>query len=115
MSYRLGIDVGGTFTDLLLCNEKSGALTLTKVAATPPDHAIGVIHISGPAVSTQKDRTMLLLPKHDGRLDAYQNILIFPDSYENKASKAKVQGKAPAEKNAKFVAMPAPPAAKREK
>ena len=24
MSYRLGIDVGGTFTDLLLFNEKSG-------------------------------------------------------------------------------------------
>lgn len=44
MSYRLGIDVGGTFTDLLLFNEKSGALTLTKVASTPQDQSIGVIN-----------------------------------------------------------------------
>ena len=26
MSYRLGVDVGGTFTDLLLVNENSGDL-----------------------------------------------------------------------------------------
>ncbi len=44
MSYRLGIDVGGTFTDLLLFNEKTGALTLTKVASTPHDQSIGVIN-----------------------------------------------------------------------
>jgi N-methylhydantoinase A len=43
MSYRLGIDVGGTFTDLLLFNEKTGGMTLTKVASTPQDQSIGVI------------------------------------------------------------------------
>lgn len=43
MSYRLGIDVGGTFTDLLLFNEKSGEMTLTKVSSTPQDQSIGVI------------------------------------------------------------------------
>ena len=40
--YRLGIDVGGTFTDLLLLNEADGRLTALKVASTPaaPEQAI---------------------------------------------------------------------------
>ncbi|MCI0337376.1 MAG: hydantoinase/oxoprolinase family protein [Acidobacteria bacterium] len=44
MGYRLGIDVGGTFTDLLLFNEQSGEMTLAKVPSTPQDQSIGVIH-----------------------------------------------------------------------
>ncbi len=44
MSYRLGIDVGGTFTDLLLFNEKTGEIQLTKVSSTPQDQSIGVIN-----------------------------------------------------------------------
>ena len=35
MSYRLGVDVGGTFTDLLLINEKTGATHTAKVPSTP--------------------------------------------------------------------------------
>ena len=31
MSYRLGVDVGGTFTDLLLINEQSGETYTAKV------------------------------------------------------------------------------------
>jgi len=42
MSYRLGVDVGGTFTDLLLVNEKSGDLHTAKVPSTPEDSSIGV-------------------------------------------------------------------------
>ena len=53
-------------------------------------------HLNGPAVITQKDTTTLILPKHYGRVDAYQNILIFPDGYEGKAAKAKTNGKAAA-------------------
>jgi N-methylhydantoinase A len=44
MSYRLGIDVGGTFTDLLLFNEQTGEMHLTKVSSTPQDQSIGVIN-----------------------------------------------------------------------
>ncbi|MEI6666665.1 MAG: hydantoinase/oxoprolinase family protein [Acidobacteriota bacterium] len=43
MSYRLGVDVGGTFTDFLLYNEKTGKLHLTKVPSTPSDQSIGVL------------------------------------------------------------------------
>lgn len=43
MSYRLGVDVGGTFTDLLLVNEKSGETYTAKVPSTPEDSSLGVI------------------------------------------------------------------------
>ncbi len=43
MSYRLGVDVGGTFTDLLLINESSGATHMAKVPSTPEDSSIGVL------------------------------------------------------------------------
>jgi N-methylhydantoinase A len=42
--------------------------------------------VQGPAVITQNDTTTLILPKHYGRVDAYQNILIFPNGYETKAA-----------------------------
>ena len=44
MSYRLGVDVGGTFTDLLLINEESGATHTAKVPSTPEDSSLGVLH-----------------------------------------------------------------------
>jgi N-methylhydantoinase A len=44
MSYRLGVDVGGTFTDLFLVNEKSGRVFTAKVPSTPADQSIGVLH-----------------------------------------------------------------------
>jgi N-methylhydantoinase A len=43
MSYRLGVDVGGTFTDLLLVNEKNGQSWSAKVPSTPADQSIGVL------------------------------------------------------------------------
>ena len=44
MSYRLGVDVGGTFTDLLLVDEKSGKLYTAKVPSTPDDSSKGVFN-----------------------------------------------------------------------
>mgnify|MGYP003973423293 CR=1 FL=1 len=44
MSYRLGVDVGGTFTDLLLVNEKTGELHTAKVPSTPDDSSRGVFN-----------------------------------------------------------------------
>lgn len=43
MSYRLGVDVGGTFTDVLLVDEDSGATWRAKTASTPSDQAVGVL------------------------------------------------------------------------
>lgn len=44
MSYRLGVDVGGTFTDVLLVDAVSGALHSAKVPSTPADSSIGVLN-----------------------------------------------------------------------
>ncbi|MDZ4728420.1 MAG: hydantoinase/oxoprolinase family protein [Xanthomonadales bacterium] len=44
MSYRLGVDVGGTFTDLLLINEETGETHTAKVPSTPKDSSIGVLN-----------------------------------------------------------------------
>jgi N-methylhydantoinase A len=43
MAYRLGVDVGGTFTDVLVLEEEKGTLTLEKVLSTPEDQSIGVL------------------------------------------------------------------------
>lgn len=40
--YRIGIDVGGTFTDLVAVDE-AGRVTLAKSASTPEDQSIGVM------------------------------------------------------------------------
>ena len=44
MSYRLGVDVGGTFTDFLLINESDGSTYTAKVPSTPEDSSIGVLN-----------------------------------------------------------------------
>jgi N-methylhydantoinase A len=44
MSSRLGIDVGGTFTDLLLFDGATGATHLLKTPSTPEDQSIGIHH-----------------------------------------------------------------------
>ncbi|TDI15406.1 MAG: hydantoinase/oxoprolinase family protein [Acidobacteria bacterium] len=43
MAYRLGVDVGGTFTDLLLVDEDTGDLTRVKTPSTPADPSQGVL------------------------------------------------------------------------
>ena len=43
MASRLGIDVGGTFTDLLLFNEASQEIQLLKTPSTPEDQSVGIL------------------------------------------------------------------------
>lgn len=43
MAYRLGVDVGGTFTDLLLFDEDSGQFWRHKTHSTPADSSLGVL------------------------------------------------------------------------
>lgn len=44
MAYRLGVDVGGTFTDVLLIDERTGATHRAKTASTPSDQSVGVLN-----------------------------------------------------------------------
>ncbi len=43
MAYRLGVDVGGTFTDLLLFNDADGGFWRHKTPSTPHDQSEGVM------------------------------------------------------------------------
>ncbi len=45
MTYRLGVDVGGTFTDLLLIDEATGGTWTAKVPSTLEDSTIGVLDL----------------------------------------------------------------------
>jgi N-methylhydantoinase A len=41
--YRIGVDIGGTFTDLVLLNTSNGQLVNEKVLTTPKDPSVGVL------------------------------------------------------------------------
>ena len=43
MAYRLGIDIGGTFTDFALVDDETGALTVYKQLTTPHDPSEAVL------------------------------------------------------------------------
>src|SRR3712207_2594555 len=43
MGYRLGVDVGGTFTDLFLVSDENGARYRVKTPSTPSDPSQGVL------------------------------------------------------------------------
>lgn len=44
MGYRLGVDVGGTFTDLLLFDDESGDFWRHKTPSTPADSSEGILN-----------------------------------------------------------------------
>ena len=58
--YRIGIDVGGTFTDLVAI-DSNGAATLAKVPSTPEDPSLGVLDgLAALAAKLGRGRTDLL-------------------------------------------------------
>lgn len=42
MSYKLSVDVGGTFTDIVVFDDKEKKTYVTKVSSTPQDYSIGI-------------------------------------------------------------------------
>src|SRR5947207_1767139 len=48
---RVGIDIGGTFTDLILIDDTTGELTVGKVLTTPADPSRAVAHVLQDALS----------------------------------------------------------------
>lgn len=50
MGWRIGVDIGGTFTDVALVDEEGGEIRIAKVATTPEDFGRGVIEALGTAL-----------------------------------------------------------------
>ena len=54
---RIGVDVGGTFTDVCLFDENTGQIYVEKVASTAEDASIGICQgLNTDPVSLQADK-----------------------------------------------------------
>jgi hypothetical protein len=63
-SWRLGCDIGGTFTDFVLLDETTGAFTVEKVLTTPADPSEAV-----------DDGVVKLLARHPGFVAATEHVI----------------------------------------
>ena len=50
MTWRIGVDIGGTFTDVAVVDEADGSIGVTKVSSTPEDFGRGVIEALNQAI-----------------------------------------------------------------
>ena len=53
MSWRIGVDIGGTFTDVALVDEETGQIGIAKVPTTPRDFGLGVVEALAIALKEQ--------------------------------------------------------------
>src|SRR6185503_18965437 len=53
MSWRIGVDIGGTFTDVVLVDETRGGIGVVKVPTTPRDFARGVLDALAAATASR--------------------------------------------------------------
>ena len=45
LASRIGVDIGGTFTDFILYNEKDNSITIDKIPTTPEEPQKAVIEV----------------------------------------------------------------------
>jgi N-methylhydantoinase A len=64
VTYRLGVDVGGTFTDVVLYDSGGQRVWLAKTPSTPGDQSVGVIE----GIRLAADRARVALPDLDAIL-----------------------------------------------
>ena len=74
----IGVDIGGTFTDLMLYDTDSAAVHVHKVRSTPsaPDQAMvqGISELCAQA-GVDSGRCRRRLPRHDGRDERGARVL----------------------------------------
>ena len=82
MGYRIGVDVGGTFTDFVLARE-GGGIRLGKVPSSLGDQSLGVMQgiaalARDEGLETREERftTIVLQPGHRAELDRHDNYAI---------------------------------------
>ena len=63
MSWRLGVDAGGTFTDVCTYDEQTGNITVIKIPSTPTDPGDAVLAgVPHPAVARRPDSVRAAAP-----------------------------------------------------
>ncbi len=67
--YRLGIDIGGTFTDGILLNETTGEIRTAKVPSTPSDPSVGFLNVVDRMLAQGFPRSRGKCPKDKGGLE----------------------------------------------
>ena len=68
MATRIGVDVGGTFTDLIFYDDETGEVRVGKVPTTPAAPDEGVLDAISAAAHDRARRRVEVLPaRHDGR------------------------------------------------
>ena len=75
-SYRLGVDVGGTFTDLLLLREDTGETWRAKVPSTPQDQSLAVIQGKDQILSNIPDAADVVLHVVNHGTTVATNVII---------------------------------------
>ena len=55
-TYRLGVDSGGTFTDICALDETTGEFTVWKVSSTPDDPSVGIVEAARSMGSLLEER-----------------------------------------------------------
>jgi N-methylhydantoinase A len=56
MAWRVGVDIGGTFTDVALVDEGSGRIAVGKLLTTPADFGVAVVEGVAAALETERVR-----------------------------------------------------------
>lgn len=67
---RVGVDIGGTFTDLVAVDNKQNALLLAKLPSTPADFSAGVIEVLN-EVSDEFDQIQIFIHGTTAPLNAF--------------------------------------------
>ena len=56
MSSRIGVDIGGTFTDFIMYNESDNSITIDKIPTTPQEPQKAVIEVVKRNLNEQKTK-----------------------------------------------------------
>ena len=80
MTWRIGVDIGGTFTDVALIEETSGRIGIAKTPTTPDDFGRGVLNGLNEALAKYS------LPAQDVILLSHATTVVTNALLENKGA-----------------------------
>jgi len=77
MAWRIGVDSGGTFTDICLLDERSGRTSVWKVSSTPADPSRAVAEGVGEALNQIEARASDISYFGHGTTVATNALIVF--------------------------------------